>query len=139
MRTPIKGLFQLACLSTSLMAGELAPPTEAKFIRVIVFATSGAKVDCSDRDIQAELPGVGLVNDASAKVAWAGSEKEVSRLAKQGKLVICGNPDWFPDGAGVAITADGGRPTIQLNMKAIGNSGMSLPDTIIKLASKVVR
>jgi len=138
MRRGLIVIFPLACLCASLCAGELAPPTAAKIIRVIVQASGGGKVECADKEIAGELSSLGIGADPAAKVCWAGSEKEAARFAGQKRLVICGNPDWLAAGAGVAITAEGGRPAIYLSVKNLGAIGVTLPDSIVKI-SKVVK
>jgi hypothetical protein len=133
-----KGLCSLFCFASLAWGGELAPPTAAKFIRVILQASGGDKVGCADREIAGQLANLGVGTDAEAKVAWAATAKEVARLAGQHRLVICPNPEWLGEGAAVAITAEGGRPSIYLQMKHLANAGVTLPDSIVKI-SKVVK
>jgi hypothetical protein len=138
MRPSIFGVCSLVCLSTALVGGELAPPTAAKIIRVIVQASGGSKAECGDKEIAGELSSLGVAADPEAKVCWAGSDKEVARLTGKHKLVICGNPDWLAQGAAVALTAEGGRPSIYLSIKNLAAAGVTLPDSIVKI-SKVVK
>jgi hypothetical protein len=126
------------CLGTALLAGDLAPSIEAKMVRAIVGASGGGKVECDNKELAGLLTGLGVSVDPSAKLAWADSDKDASRLSKQGKLVMCGNQDWFAQGAALAFTAEGGRPVIYLNLTNLALSGISLPDSIVKL-SKVVK
>lgn len=134
----IRRLLPLLYLSTLAVGGELAPPTAAKFIRVIVQASGAGKVACPDKEIAGELTTLGVDLEADAKVTWAGNAKDVARLAAQHKLVICPNPDWLAEGAAVAITAEGGRPSIYLSSKSLASTGITLPDSIMKI-SKVVK
>ena len=136
-RLPLR-LLPLLCLPAMAWGGELAPPTAAKFIRVIAQASGESKAACSDKEIAGELATLGVGAGADAKVTWAASSKEVARLAAQHKLVVCPNPDWLAEGASVAITAEGGRPSIYLQMKNLANAGVTLPDSIVKI-SKVVK
>ena len=138
MRHPILRVLPWALLATCLCAGELAAPTAAKFIRVIVQASGGSKAACVEKEIAGELSGLGVAIDPEAKVCWAASEKDVARLAGLKKLVICGNPDWITQGASVAVTAEGGRPAIYISLKNLGATGVTLPDSIVKI-SKVVK
>lgn len=126
------------CLSALAWGGELAPPTAAKFIRVIAQASGSAKVACADKEIAGELANLGVGAEADAKVTWAGTAKDVAHFAAQHKLVICPNPDWLGEGASVAITAEGGRPSIYLQMKNLAAAGVTLPDSIVKI-SKVIK
>jgi hypothetical protein len=138
MERNIARVLPVAFLAVSLAAGDLAAPTAARIIRVIVQATGGTKVDCADKELAGELANLGLPQDPAAKVAWADSQHEVARLAKEGKLVICGREEWMADGAAVVLTAEGGRPSITLSMKNLGASGVTLPDSVVKIA-KVVK
>jgi len=138
MRHRIIRALPWAFLTTCLLAGDLAAPTTAKFIRVIVQASGGGKVACAEKEIAGELAGLGVAIDPEAKVCWAASDKDVVRLAGQKKLVICGNPDWIAQGASVAVTAEGGRPAIYISLKNLGAIGVTLPDSIVKI-SKVVK
>ena len=131
-------LLPLLCCSPFLSAGELAPPTAAKIIRVILQGCGGGKVACGERELASELSGLGVATDPEAKAVWASSDKEVTRLAGLRRLVMCGNPDWLASGATVAITAEGGRPAIYLSLKNLGATGITLPDGIFKLF-KVVK
>ena len=96
-------VFPWVCLGTALLAGDLAPSTEAKVIRTIVAASGGGKVECDNKELAGLLTGLGVVLDSGAKLAWADTDKDAARLSKQGKLVICGNQDWFAQGAAVAV------------------------------------
>jgi len=138
MRSRIRWALPWVLLSTCLLGGDLAAPTTAKFIRVIVQASGGGKVGCADKEIAGELTGLGVATDPEAKVCWAGSDKDVIRFVGLRRLVICGNPDWLSQGASVAVTAEGGRPAIYLNLKNLGATGVTLPDSIVKI-SKVVK
>ena len=138
MRRGIISVLPLACLSTGLLAGDLAAPTAAKFIRVILQASGGGKVNCTDKEIVGALTDLGVGIDPESKVCWVGTDKEVARLAALKKLVICPNPDWIAMGASVAVTAEGGRPAIYISLKNLGANGVTLPDSIVKI-SKVVK
>ena len=138
MRFQAFGLLSLFCLSIPLGAAELAPPTVAKIIRVIAQASGVAKAACGDKEIAGELSGLGVGSDPDSKICWAASDKEVARFAAQHRLVICGNQDWLALGASVALTAEGGRPAIFLSVKNLGPTGITLPDSIVKI-SKVVK
>ena len=127
-------LLPWVCLAATLAAGELAPTTEAKFVRVITVASGGGKVECANKEIAGELTSLGLALDPEAKVAWADTDKDVVRLAKLGRLVICGNVDWLAQGAAVAIVAEGGRPSISISLRALANAGVSLPDAVLKIS-----
>ena len=131
-------LIPILCLCAPLPAGDLGAATVAKIIRVMAVGTGSKAVACEEKDIAGELANLGVALDPGARLAWAGSDKEASRLGKEGRLVMCGNPDWLALGAGAAITAEGGRPAIYLNLKNAGASGLTVPDSIVKI-SKVVK
>lgn len=134
MRLRIRVVLPLFCMTGSLWAGDLAPATIAKFIRVVVQGAGAKSVACADKEIAGELAGLGVTVEADAKVVWSESDKDIPRLAKQGKLVICGSRNLMAQGASVGVTAEGGRPVLLVNPKALAATGVVLPDSIIKLA-----
>jgi hypothetical protein len=133
-----RGIALLLCASATLLAGDLAVPTVAKFIRVIASASGASKVACSDREVAGELASLGVQADPEAKVVWAGSERDAGRFAKLGRVVICGNIDWLNAGATIAIVAEGGRPALYISARNLAATGVAFPDTIMKI-SKVIK
>ena len=127
-------ILPLLCICGPLAAGELAAPTVAKFIHVILKGTGTKSVACADKAIAGELANLGVTVEGDSKIAWADTDKEVAALAKQGKLVVCGTRSLLGSGAGLAVVAEGGRPVIYLDHKAVAASGVTLPDTIVKLS-----
>jgi hypothetical protein len=123
--------------STLLQAGDLAAPTVAKFIRVIA-SSGGGKAACRDRDVAAELATLGVAVDPESKVVWVSLEAEVGKLARMGRLVICGKLELLAAGASVALVAEGGRPTIYISAKNLAGTGVALSDSVLKI-SKVVK
>jgi hypothetical protein len=135
----IRWILPVACLSATLPAADLAPPTVAKFVRLVVAAGGGvAKVHCPDKEIAAELRALGLVIDPEGAVVWAGSDRDAVKYGKLGKLVICGQRDFLASGASIALIAEGGRPAIYISPRNLGGTGFILPDSVLKLA-KVVK
>ncbi len=136
----LKALVPLLLLFPAypMRAADLAAATAAKIIRVIAQASGVAKVECADKEVAGELSSLGVGTDPESKVCWAASEKEVAHLAAQHKLVICGKEEWLGQGAGVALTAEGGRPAIFISVKNLTAAGVTLPDSIVKI-SKVVK
>jgi hypothetical protein len=131
----IRWILPLVCLSANLPAADLAPPTVAKFIRLLIAAGGGvAKVNCADKEVAAELRSLGLAIDPEAAVVWAGSDREASKYGKLGKLVICGQLESLATGASVALVAEGGRPAIYISPRNLSGTGITLPDSILKLA-----
>ena len=137
MFSPLRWLFPLLCCAC-LRGGELAAPTVARFIRVIVFSTGGGEVACSDKEVAGELSALFVPIAKASKVVWVGSDQEVAKLGKLGKLVICGRVDLLAAGGAVAIVAEGGRPTIYVNTKNLAGSGLTLSDSVLKTC-KVVK
>jgi hypothetical protein len=138
MDRPIRRLTLVLCFPALAWGGDLAPATAAKLIRVIVQASGQSKVACTEKELAGELATLGVGAEPDAKVIWATAPKDVARLAAQHRLVVCPNPDWLAEGASVAITAEGGRPSIYLQVKNLAGVGVTLPDSIVKI-SKVVK
>ena len=110
------------------------PAQEAKFIRVVVQGAGAKGVAGADKELAGELANLGVPVDPDSKVVWSDSDKDIPRLAKQGKLVICGSRNLMPLGASIGVTAEGGRPVLLVNPKALSATGVVLPDSLIKLA-----
>lgn len=123
----------LVCACAQLPAGDLAAPTLAKFLRVLLQATALKGVACPDKELAGELTNLGVALDPDAKMVWADSPADVARLAKQGRLVVCGTRGLLASGASLAVVAEGGRPAIYANPKAITATGLALPDSIMKI------
>jgi len=129
----------LASLVGTLQAGDLAAPTVARILRVIS-ASGGAdgRIACADGEVAAELGRLGVVVDPKSRIVWTVSEREVIQNATPGRLVICGQLGFLGKGAALAVTAEGGRPTFYLNLANMTSSGLTLPDSVVKI-SKVVK
>jgi len=136
MRPCIRWFLPVLC-SSILHAGDLAAPTVAKFIRVIA-SSGGGKAACRDKEVAAELATLGVPVDAESKVVWVTLEAEVGKLAKLGRLVVGGKLEMLAAGASVALVAEGGRPTIYVSAKNLAGTGVTLPDSVLKI-SKVVK
>ena len=133
MRSRCLLVVPLVCVCGPLVAGDLAAPTLAKFIRVLLVGTATKSVACGDKELGGELANLGVATDAEAKVVWADTPKDLARVARQGKLVICGTKAFLGEGAAVALVAVGGHPAIYINMKSVAASGLTLPDSIMKI------
>ena len=133
MRSRCLLVIPLACVCGPLAAGDLAAPTLAKFIRVLLAGTATKGVACGDKELGGELANLGVATDPEAKVVWTDTEKDLARLARQGKLIICGTKALLAEGAAVALVAEGGHPAIYVNMKSLAASGLTLPDSIMKI------
>ena len=125
-------------LVAPIQAGEVAAPTIAKIIRIVASSGNNVKVACLDPEVAAELGKLGLSLDPEARIVWAISDQDVVRLAKQNKLVICGQLGQLAQGGAVAIVAEGGRPSIYIRPANVALSKVSLPDAVIKIG-KVVK
>ena len=124
----------LCCVGLSLSAGDLAVPTVAKFLRLIHPATGARTVACADKELAGELANLGVGVNQESKCVWVASDKDLPHLVKDGRVVICGNRAMLAGGAAMAVVAEGGRPVIYLNIKALAGLGITLPDNIMKIA-----
>ena len=124
----------LFCASLSLSAGDLAVPTVAKFLRLILPATGARTVACTGKELSVELANLGVGLNPESKCAWVETDKELPHMVKDGRVVICGSRSMFAGGASMAVVAEGGRPVIYVNLKALSGLGVTLPDNIMKIA-----
>ena len=127
-------LLPLAGLCGTVQAGELGAATVAKFVRLVLLGAAQKSVDCPDKEVAGELANLGVAVAGDSRVAWADNKGEVARLAQASKLVICGTRTLLADGAALAVVAEGGHPALYMNPKALAKSGISLPDSISKIA-----
>jgi hypothetical protein len=124
-------VLALALPAATLGAGEVAAPVVAKFLKIIV-SGGEPKIDCQDGEVGAALAALNLQRDPAARVVW--SNKDVARLAKSGKLVVCGAKDLLDQGAGLAIVAEDGHPVIYINKANVAASKVVVPDAVLKIA-----
>jgi len=112
-------IILLFLLALGLGAQDLAPETEAKFLKILLSSTGQFGFACSD---------------AGFKMAWAASEAEARALKAAGKLVIVPKLAWLKAGAAIALVEEDGKPQIYLSAGNVKASGMTLSDTIVKMA-----
>lgn len=119
-----------------LQAQELAPETQAKFLKILLSSTGQFGFACADPSFKAKLEASGIAVAPGFKMAWAETEAEAKALKASGKLVIVPNLAWLKHGGGgsLAIVEENGKPQIYLNAANVKASGMTLSDTIVKIA-----
>jgi hypothetical protein len=123
-------------LALGLNAQELAPETQAKFLKILLSSTGQFGFSCTDPGFKGKLEANGIAVAPGFKMAWAASEAEVKTLKAAGKLVIVPKLAWLKVGGSVAIVEEAGKPQIYLNVGNVKASGMTLSDTIVKMAKK---
>ena len=133
MRWLGSSLVALCLSSSSLPAADLAPATVAKFLRVIVQGTGVSGVACDDKEIEGQLTSLGVTVDAHSRLVWTENENDIRRLAKTHHFVVCGSRKGIESGAVLALTAENGHPVMMINPKALKESGLALPDSVLKL------
>lgn len=130
--------FALAILGVlftfSLGAQELNPETQAKFLKILLSSSGQFGFHCDDPGLRKQLEANGIAVSDGFKMAWAASEAEVKTLKAQGKLVIVPKTAWLKTGGALALVAEDGKPVIYINPAHVKASGMTLPDTIVKMA-----
>ena len=124
------------CLTLGLQAQELPAETQAKFLKILLSATGQFGFACSDPGFKTKLEASGLSVAPGFKMAWAESEAEVKSLKAAGKLVIVSRLAWLKLGASIAIIEEDGKPQIYIHPGNLKASGMTLSDTIVKMAKK---
>ena len=128
----------IACILTlGLGAQDLAPETQAKFLKILLSSTGQFGFACADPGFKAKLEANGIAVSPGFKMAWAESEAEVKSLKAAGKLVIVPKLAWLKDGGAIAMVEEDGKPQIYLSSANVKASGMTLSDTIVKISKKV--
>lgn len=136
MVSPLRWLFPLFGCAL-LQGGDLAAPTVARFIRVIAYSTGAGEVTCKDKEVAGALSALFVAVQEGSKVVWVGSDRDVAKFGKLGKLVICGRVDLLAAGGAVAIVAEGGRPTMYVHPKHLASSGLSLSESVLQTCKVV--
>lgn len=125
----------IACVLTlGLQAQELSPETEAKFLKILLSSTGQFGFACSDPAFKTKLEAAGIAVSPGFKMAWAASEGEAKSLKAAGKLVIVPVVGWLKAGGSLALVQEGGKPQLYLHPANVKASGMTLSDTIVKMA-----
>ena len=123
-------------LTLGLGAQDLAPETQAKFLKILLSSTGQFGFACADAAFKAKLEASGLAVSPGFKMAWAATEAEVKPLKAAGKLVIVPKLAWLKLGGAIALVEEDGKPQIYLHPANVKASGMTLSDTIVKMAKK---
>ena len=131
IRIALATLFALG-----LQAQDLPAETEAKFLKILLSSTGQFGFACTDPAFKTMLEASGLAVAPGFKMAWAATEAEVKPLKAAGKLVIVPKLPWLKLGGSIAIIEEDGKPQIYINPANIKASGMTLSDTIVKMAKK---
>jgi hypothetical protein len=125
-------------LTVGLGAQDVAPEVQAKFIKTLVSSTGQFGFACNnDAILKKSLEAAGVSVSPGFKLAWAATEAEVKTLKADGRLVVVPKLQWLKLGGGVAIVEEEGKPQFYLHMANVKASGLTIPDTIIKIAKKM--
>ena len=133
------GVPALAALAVLPLAGEGVPVEEAaKFLLILAnSAGSEGRVACKELDMVMQLKKSEISVDAKANVAWSFTPDQTKFYAGQGKLVVCSSRKLFTDGGAIAFERIAGRLTIFVHQANLGRSGVTLPDSFLRVAVKV--
>ena len=74
--------------------------------------------------------------DAKANVAWSFTPEQTKFYAGQGKLVVCSSRKLFAEGGAIAFERINSRLTIFVHQANLGRSGVTLPDSFLRVAVK---
>jgi hypothetical protein len=126
----------IVCLSSpGLNAQEVPPEAQVKFIRLLLSSTGQSGFSCgSNMALKFKLQSLGVSTAANAKIAWASSEAEVKALKASKHMVVVPKLEWLKLGGSVAIVPEDGKPVMYLHMVNVKASGLTLPDSVIKMA-----
>ena len=123
-------------LAPSLSAEDLPVDLQAKFIKILLSSTGQFGFGCTAPELKGKLEASGIAVAPGFKMAWASSEAEIKTLQAAGKLVLVPKLAWLKLGGSISLIEEDGKPSIHLNLANIKASGMTLSDTIMKLAKK---
>lgn len=125
-------------LTLGLGAADLTPEVQAKFVKTLVSSAGQFGFACNnDPALKKSLEAAGVSVSPGFKLAWAATEEEVKKLKADGRLVVVPKLQWLKLGGGVAIVEEDGKPQFYIHMANLKASGLTLPDTIIKIAKKM--
>jgi hypothetical protein len=128
----------LVAAITPLVAEGVPVPEAAKFLLILAnSAGSEGRVACKELDMVMQLKKSEISVDAKANVAWSFTSDQTKFYAGQGKLVVCSNRKLFADGGAIAFERISGRLTIFIHQANLGRSGVTLPDSFLRMAVKV--
>ncbi|MBI1752243.1 MAG: hypothetical protein HY014_04835 [Acidobacteria bacterium] len=122
-----------------VLGAEGVPVQEAAKYLLILAASAGSegRVACKELDMVAQLKKQEISVDAKARVAWSFTPEQTRFYAEQGKLVVCNSRKVFPEGGIIAFERVGGRLTVFVHRTNLGRSGVSLPESFLKMAVKM--
>jgi hypothetical protein len=125
-------------LTLGLGAQDVAPEVTAKFVKTLVSSTGQFGLACNnDPVLKKSLEAAGVSVSPGFKLAWAATEAEIKTLKADGRLVIVPKLQWLKLGGAVAIVEEDGKPQFYIHMANVKASGLTIPDTIIKIAKKM--
>ncbi|NWJ39652.1 MAG: hypothetical protein HXX12_01625 [Geothrix sp.] len=132
------GIAILVCLLPTALTAQGVPVEEAaKFLLILAnSAGSEGRVACKELDMVMQLKKSEISVDAKANVAWSFTPEQTKFYAGQGKLVVCSSRKLFAEGGVIAFERINGRLTIFVHQANLGRSGVTLPDSFLRIAVK---
>jgi len=124
--------------ATPLLAEGVPVEEAAKFLLILAnSAGSEGRVACKELDMVMQLKKSEISVDAKANVAWSFTSDQTRSYAGPGKLVVCSSRKLFADGGAIAFERIGGRLTIFVHQANLKGSGVSLPESFLRVAVKM--
>lgn len=126
----------MRCLAVLLLASALhaqgLPATiQARIVAALVKNSSEpGRIAAADPKMAEAFQKAGLKVDPAARVAWAATRDEVAKLAREGKLVVCGAQALLAEGAAVAIFQEQAQPTVYLHVKHVAMAKVRLDPSV---------
>jgi hypothetical protein len=128
----------VALISLPLSAEGITVEEAAKFLLILASsAGSEGRVACKELDMVMQLKKSEISVDAKANIAWSFTPEQTKFYSGQGKLVVCNQRKFFADGGVVAFERISGRLTIFVHQANLGRSGVSLPESFLRMAVKM--
>jgi len=132
------GAVALTLLVAAPLAADEVPVREAAKFLLILATSAGSegRVACKEIDMVMQLKKSEISVDAKANVAWSFNPDQTRFYASQGKLVVCSSRKLFAEGGAIAFERIGGRLTIFVHQANMAKSGVTLPESFLRMAVK---
>ncbi|HJW72846.1 MAG TPA: YfiR/HmsC family protein [Geothrix sp.] len=124
-------------LGTMVHAEDLAPPTLAKILKLVLTDAKEPSIACSDPLLKFELTKLGVRMDPEARIVWVRTPQEIAKFAGTSRLTICGQVSDLKNGVIVALVGEGGRGVFYINRANATSNKVTIPSALTQLGKVV--
>jgi hypothetical protein len=129
-------LMPVLCGSV-LRAEELAPPTLAKILKLVVTDARESSIACTDPMLKPELERLGLKVDPESRIVWVKSSQEKAKYRGTNRLTISGHVSDLSNGVVVALVGEGGHGVFYISKANVAENKITLSTAIAKLGKVI--